>query len=95
MNREHKIFLGWGTVFKRAIRLKEQRKECWIVRGAKTINREYKNLFGVCGGEEAGNQDSKCALFDPSACIVPFLIIQRALEMPLFIKLPCPFLFLA
>ena len=34
------------------------------------INREYKNLFGVCvggGGEEMGNEDSKCDLFDPSA----------------------------
>ena len=66
MNREHKIFLGWGTVFKRDIHLKEQRKECWIGSGAK---REYKNLFGVCvGGEEEGNEDSKCALFDPLAC---------------------------
>ena len=24
------IFLGWGTVFKRDIHLKEQRKEYWI-----------------------------------------------------------------
>ena len=36
------------------------------------INREYKNLFGVCGGgggggKEEGNIDSKCALFDHSA----------------------------
>ena len=37
------------------------------------INREYKNLFGVCvgggggGGGGGGNEDSKCALFDHSA----------------------------
>ena len=34
------------------------------------INREYKNLFVVCvcgGGGEEGDEDSKCALFDPSA----------------------------
>ena len=56
----------------------------------------YKNLFGVCGGGGGErNEDSKCALFDPSALHkVPFLIIQRALEVPFFIKLPCPFLFL-
>ena len=37
---EHKLFLGWGTVFKRDIHLKEKRKECWIGRGAKTINKQ-------------------------------------------------------
>ena len=64
------------------------------------INREYKNLFGVCvggggGGKEEGNEDSKCALLIPQRVHkVPFLIIQRTLEVPFFIKLPCPFLFL-
>ena len=43
--------------------LKEQRKECWIGRGAKSINK----LSGVCGGGEEVKKDSKCALFDPSA----------------------------
>ena len=71
MNRQNNIFLGWETVFKRDIHLKEQRKEFWIGSGAKTFkNREYKNLFGVCGGGggggEEGNGDSKCALFYPS-----------------------------
>ena len=51
MNREHKIFLGWGTVFKRDIHLKEQRKEFWIGRGAKTINKHIRiSLVCVCGG---------------------------------------------
>ena len=50
---------------------------------------------GGGGGEEEGNEDRKFALFDPSTrIVVPFLIIQRALEVPFFIKLPCPFLFL-
>ena len=65
MNREHKIFLGWGTVFKRDIHLNEQRKECWIGSGAKRIyiQRIEESLWS--GGE--GNEDSKCALFIPSA----------------------------
>ena len=40
VNREHKIFLGCGTVFKRDIHLKEQRQECWIGRRAKTLNKQ-------------------------------------------------------
>ena len=63
------------------------------------INREYKNLFGVCGGggggEEEGNKTVNVPFLIPQcAHKVPFLIIQRALEVPFFIKLPCPFLFL-
>ena len=52
MNREHKIFLGWEQFFKRDIHLKEQRKECWIGRGAKTINKQgiKVSLWCVCGG---------------------------------------------
>ena len=92
MNREHKIFLGWGTVFKRDIDLKEQRKECWIRSGAKTI---YKNLFGGGGGRRRGTKIVYVPfLIRQRAHKVPFLIIQRALEMPFSIKLPCPFLFL-
>ena len=53
----------------------------------------------VCGGGGGGgggggerNEDSKCALFDPSALHkVPFLIIQRALEVPFFYKVTVPF----
>ena len=71
MNREHKIFLGWGTGFKRDIHLKEQRKECCFGRGAKTINKQgiKESLWCVCGGGggEEGKEDSKCDLFDPSA----------------------------
>ena len=50
MNREHKIFLGWGTVYKRDIHLKEQRKECWIGSGAKTIYKQRIYLVCVWGG---------------------------------------------
>ena len=91
MNREHKIFLGWGTGFKRDIYLKEQRKECWIGRGAKTINKQ-----GIlCVGGRRGRKTVNVPFLIPyRAHKVPFLIIQRVLEVPFFIKLPCPFLFL-
>ena len=74
MNRERKVFLGWGTVFKRDIHWKEQKKQCWIGSGAKIIYKQriQESLWCVCvcgggGGGEEGNKDSKCALFDPSA----------------------------
>ena len=93
MNREHKIFLGWGTVFKRDIHLKEQRKECWIGLGVEQIqytNREYKNLFSmfvhVGGGGGGGTKTVNVPFLIPQrAHKVPFLIIQRALEVPFFV----------
>ena len=61
------------------------------------INREYKNLFGVCpggGGGGGGGAVNVPFSIPQHAHKVPFLIIQLALEVPFFIMLPCPFLFL-
>ena len=71
MNREHKIVLGWGTVFKRDIHLKDLRKECWIGRGAKTINKQGIKEGGRRRGRKTVN--------------VPFLIPQRAHKVPFLI----------
>ena len=74
---EHKIFLGWGTVFKRDIHLKEQRKECWIGSGAKTIYKQriYESLC-VCVGEGGGMRRGTKTVY------VPFLIPQHAHKVP-------------
>ena len=77
MNREHKIFLGWGTVFLKGTSIFEGTKEGkldWEV-----INWEYKNLFGVCvlGGGGGGERRTK------TVNDVPFLITQPALKVPL------------
>ena len=60
------------------------------------INREYKNLFGVCvwggGGRRRGTKTVNMPFLIPQRVHkVPFLIIQHALEVPFFIKLLCPF----
>ena len=105
MNRDHKIFLGWGTVFKRDIHLKNKGRNVRLgVEQRQYINREYKNLFGVCvcgggggggGGRRRGTKTVNVPFLIPQRAFkVPFLIIQRALEVPFYIKLPCPFLFL-
>ena len=65
------------------------------------INREYKNLFGVCvwgggggggGGWRRGTKTVNVPFFIPQrAHEVPFLIIQHALEVPFFYKATVPF----
>ena len=49
------------------------------------INREYKNLFGVCG-RRRGTNTVNVPFFIPQRMLkVPFLIIQCALKVPIFI----------
>ena len=69
---------------------KEKKKERKIRRGAKTIDREYKNLFGVCGGRRRKTVNVPF-LIPQRVHKVPFLIIQRVLDVPFFYKVTVPF----